>query len=102
MIRNVTAEEALRAVGDTVLLDVREQWEFDIVHLPGATLIPLSSIPFRLKEVPADKTIIVYCHTGVRSQQACMFLQDKGWQEVFNLEGGIDACSAIDESLEKY
>lgn len=73
------------------LLDVREQWEFDIVHLPGSVLIPLSQLPQRLGVLDANRPVVVICHHGVRSRTAAKLLEQSGFGEVINLKGGIDA-----------
>lgn len=73
------------------LLDVREQWEFDIVHLPGSVLIPLSQLPQRLGGLDADRPVVVICHHGVRSRAAAKLLEQSGFAKVINLKGGIDA-----------
>lgn len=73
------------------LLDVREQWEFDIVHLPGSVLIPLSQLPQRLGGLDANRPVVVICHHGVRSRAAAKLLEQSGFGQVINLKGGIDA-----------
>lgn len=73
------------------LLDVREQWEFDIVHLPGSVLIPLSQLPQRLGSLDAGRPVVVICHHGVRSRAAAKLLEQSGFAKVINLKGGIDA-----------
>lgn len=75
------------------LIDVREEDEYAICHLEGAELIPLSRFveeaPRRLLD--QDKTLVVYCHHGVRSARAALMLRKLGFEEVYNLTGGIDA-----------
>ncbi len=84
------------------LLDVRESFERDIVQLKSHS-IPLKELSGRLQELDPQKEMIVYCHHGGRSQRAVDFLKEKGFQNVKNLEGGIDAwASQIDPSLERY
>jgi rhodanese-related sulfurtransferase len=88
---------------DFVLLDVREPWEIALAALPGATAIPLNEIPGRLKELDADREIIVMCKVGARSQMAADFLLASGFTRVFNLQGGIDAWSRdIDARVPVY
>lgn len=85
------------------LLDVREPWEYDVVHLEGATLVPLAELPSRLRELNPDAPVIVYCHHGVRSWHAACFLTERGFREVFNLAGGIDAFARdVDPGLPRY
>ncbi len=87
---------------DIFLLDVRDQWEYDLVHLPNAKLVPLRQLPEHIAELPKDKEIITYCHHGVRSLQAAMYLRRLGYNAK-SLDGGIDTWSCeVDPSLKRY
>jgi adenylyltransferase/sulfurtransferase len=86
-----------------VLLDVREQWEFDTAKLNGSTLIPLATLPHSLGNLKRDAEIIAICHHGMRSADATNFLLQQGFSNVKNLVGGIDAWSAqVDHSVPRY
>jgi molybdopterin/thiamine biosynthesis adenylyltransferase/rhodanese-related sulfurtransferase len=86
-----------------VILDVREQFEYDIARIEGSRLIPLDELPDRVSELDQNAEIIAHCHTGVRSAMAVQFLQGKGYKRSFNLEGGIDAWAhEIDPTMQKY
>ena len=86
-----------------VLLDVREQWEFDLAKLNGSTLIPLATLPQSLGKLNKDAEIIAICHHGMRSADATNFLLQQGYSNVKNLVGGIDAWSAlVDRSVPRY
>ncbi len=88
---------------DVFVLDVREQHEWNIVRLEGATLIPLGRLPHEVNKLDSAKDIVVYCRSGARSAKATQFLLDAGFQKVRNLEGGILAwADRIDPSLPKY
>ncbi|MDX1611097.1 MAG: molybdopterin-synthase adenylyltransferase MoeB [Candidatus Thermoplasmatota archaeon] len=76
---------------DLVILDVREPWEHDIVHLEGAKHIPMEQVPERANELPQDKDLVVLCKVGGRSAQVVQFLQGLGFSRAVNLKGGIDA-----------
>ncbi|MCP4427684.1 MAG: rhodanese-like domain-containing protein [Chloroflexi bacterium] len=91
---NVKTVNAIKDRDDVFLIDVREQWEYDEKHIPDITLIPLGDIPARIKELPADKEIIITCRSGNRSGQATAFLRDQGLENVHNMEGGIVAWEA--------
>jgi rhodanese-related sulfurtransferase len=82
-----------RLESGAVLIDVREQDEWDAVHAPDATLIPLSEFQVRYSEMPKGKDIILICAGGVRSAQAAQFAAEHGYK-VANLEGGIKAWMA--------
>ncbi|MEE8482047.1 MAG: rhodanese-like domain-containing protein [Acidiferrobacterales bacterium] len=86
-----------------VLLDVRESWELQICSLPGSTDIPMSQVPTRLDEIDPQQDVIVICHHGIRSQQIAYYLQNAGYNNLYNLRGGISAWSnEIDPSLSTY
>jgi rhodanese-related sulfurtransferase len=86
-----------------LLLDVREDGEFAYAHIEGSLHIPLGQIPSRIDELNPDQDIVVICHHGVRSQQACQYLQQTGFTRLYNLQGGIDAWSvACDPAVRRY
>lgn len=86
-----------------LLLDVRERWEYDIAHLPGSLLIPLSEIHTRLDDLDRERETIVICHHGIRSAKAVNLLTAAGFKEVINLHGGIDAWAReVDTSIPTY
>ncbi len=90
---------------DFLLLDVRGPDEFKRGRLAGAVLIPVDELPDRVNEVEAyrDRSVVVMCHLGGRSERACKQLLASGFQQVENLEGGIDAWSlTVDASVERY
>lgn len=88
---------------DFVLLDVRDDTEWELAHLEGAIHIPLPELESRLDELDAAREVIVYCHVGERSVDACLVLWNAGFRKVRNLTGGIDAWSElIDPSVPRY
>lgn len=85
------------------LIDVREEFEQEIARIDGARLIPLREIADRGNELQRGQPIIVHCHRGSRSADAVRQLRQRGFTDVYNLEGGIDAWSDhIDPSVAKY
>jgi rhodanese-related sulfurtransferase/rubrerythrin len=77
--------------GSYTLLDVRQAFEYQEAHLPGATLIPLPTLPDSLGSLDPGKPTIVYCASGGRSRMAAQFLAHQGFRRVLNLVGGIQA-----------
>ncbi|QGY40598.1 sulfurtransferase [Pseudodesulfovibrio cashew] len=73
------------------LLDVRQDWEYEEFHIPGARLIPLAELPDRLDEVDRSKPVLVYCLSGGRSSAAAGLLNGQGFDPVYNLVGGAMA-----------
>ena len=86
-----------------LLLDVREPWEFDICKIEGSINLPMSQVPQRLDELREKGEIIVICHHGVRSQQVIWFLQQQGFDQLVNLDGGVDAWArSVDTNMPVY
>ena len=86
-----------------LLLDVREPNEFEYASIENSVLIPLNQLPKRLTELNPQQDIVVICHHGMRSQQACLYLANSGFEKLSNLTGGIDAWSSTcDSSVPRY
>ncbi len=93
-----------------VLLDVREAWEHELatLQLPDARLrhLPLSTLavaPGEIDLLDRLQRVVCVCHHGVRSAQVAAFLQRRGFADVYNLHGGIDAWSiAVDPRVPRY
>jgi len=95
-------KDKMDAGEDFFLLDVRNPNEYEICEI-GGTLIPLPEFGQRFVEVPKDKEVIVHCKMGGRSAKAVQFLRDQGYDNVFNVNGGILAwAEQVDPSLPKY
>ncbi len=92
---------SLRENPDVVVIDVREQYEYDEGHIPGVTLIPLGSIPNRLDEIPTDKEVVFVCRSGNRSNQATQFLQQQGFENIHNMLGGMNAWQKAGYDVER-
>jgi rhodanese-related sulfurtransferase len=73
---------------DAVLLDVREDDEWQRGHAPGAQHIPMGDVPARIHEIDVDKTLYVICHAGGRSLRVAQYLQRNGYEPV-NVDGGM-------------
>ena len=83
--------EHLASAPAPFLLDVREPWEYQAGHVPGAQLIPLGELEQRVKEVPRDRPVLAICHSGQRSLAAAGYLQQLGYTSVSNVDGGTAA-----------
>jgi sulfur-carrier protein adenylyltransferase/sulfurtransferase len=109
-VANQMAVETLRdllAQGNgqrPVLLDVRLPEELEIAALPGAQLIPIQELEFRLHEVERERDVVILCRSGRRSAQAWYALRDAGFHNrIYNLEGGILAwAERIDPTMAMY
>ncbi len=100
---NVTIAQTKELLGrsDVMILDVREQSEYDAGHIPGVTLIPTGQVANRLSEIPKDKPVIVTCRSGNRSATITKFLREQGYTNVHNMEGGIVAWQGAGYPVEK-
>ncbi|HZE88399.1 MAG TPA: rhodanese-like domain-containing protein [Verrucomicrobiae bacterium] len=86
-----------------LLLDVRQPEEVQAASLPGATNIPMGEVPYRMDELDKGASIVVYCHHGMRSQQIVQLLTMRGFTDVRNLTGGINAWSVeVDAKTPRY
>ena len=76
---------------DFVILDVRTPAEFAAGHIAGARLLDFNAPDFadRIKELPRDKTYLVYCRSGSRSAKAVKVMRDAGFSDLINMGGGM-------------
>jgi len=87
------------------LVDVRTPEEHAIAKLPDSLLIPISELSSDIDRIqpPQGSELVIYCHHGVRSWHAAMYLEQSGFERVHSLAGGIDAYSqSIDSSIPRY
>jgi rhodanese-related sulfurtransferase len=107
-MQHMTAPELAQRLLDEakprpLLLDVRENWEFETCHIAGSTQIPMHLIPIRAGELPDDQDIVCICHHGARSMQVAAFLERNGFENVTNLTGGIHAWAVqVEPTMPKY
>jgi adenylyltransferase/sulfurtransferase len=80
---------------NALLIDVREEAEWQVVNIPQAKLVPLQTIPSHAPNLPKDVEIIIHCKAGMRSARACEYLMSIGFENVTNVEGGMDAFQKL-------
>jgi adenylyltransferase/sulfurtransferase len=100
-----SVKDLLDSDEDFLLLDCREQDEYDLVRIDGARLFPLSEAANWVDELHPfrDRRIVAYCHRGIRSLQLTQWLRSQGFAKVQNMMGGIDSWSlVIDTRLPRY
>ncbi len=99
-------QDALTSPRPPRLIDCREADEWEICHLPSATLVPLSQFAEKAPLVlgpDLEQPIVVYCHHGVRSMRATQYLRHLGYEQAQSLRGGIDLwADLMDETMRKY
>jgi adenylyltransferase/sulfurtransferase len=85
------------------VIDVREPDEYQIAHIDGVPLFPLSTLPQKFTDLDANQTLYIHCKSGIRSLKALKFLREQGFKYVKSVKGGIGAWSdEIDHNVPKY
>lgn len=88
---------------EVAFLDVREHSELEICRIEGALHIPMGEIPERADSLPNDRPMVVICHHGMRSAQVQQYLEAKGFKNLMNMAGGINAWSLeVDPEVPRY
>jgi adenylyltransferase/sulfurtransferase len=105
-VKELTVQELKQLIdskADFQLIDVREDYEFEIANLNGE-LIPLGTVLQHVDKISKDKQVVVHCRSGKRSADAIRVLEERfGFDNLYNLKGGILAyADQIDNSLAKY
>jgi len=97
---------AMIDAGDNIfLVDVREPNEYEIVSIPGATLIPKGEFlsGAALEKLPQDKRIVLHCKSGARSAEALAIVKNAGFSDAVHVGGGVLAwINQVDPSLPSY
>lgn len=107
-MQQITAQELAAWLADEarpnpVLLDVRENWEFETCRIDGSVQIPMNTIPARIDDLDEDAEIVCICHHGARSMQVAAFLERNGFGKMTNLTGGIHAWALqVDSTMATY
>ncbi len=96
MIKSLAPKEAEEVMAgmrpeEYTLLDVRQPWEYEEFHIPGALLVPLPELADHLDEMEPDEPVLVYCRSGGRSMAAARMLVGSGFSDVNNIVGGASA-----------
>jgi rhodanese-related sulfurtransferase len=86
-----TFQELMKEKGEVKIVDVRSDMEYRQGHIPGAKLLNMMSGDFQsqLMKLPKDKKLLLYCRSGNRSGKAAQKLGNAGFEEVYNLRGGL-------------
>ena len=96
-------EEVLDSEKEIVLVDVRDQNEWDICHIEGAKLMPVEEFDKYIPQLHQDDEIYLYCYKGTRSMNALKQLHAEGFKKIKSLTGGIDRwAELVDPSMPRY
>ena len=93
LVKEITVEELKEVADESIVIDVREEYEFIEVRAIGVKLLPLEQIPDAASSLPKEKQIFIICASGNRSMVACEYLNSKGFDAV-NVIGGTIAWNA--------
>jgi len=85
------------------MLDVREPWEYEICHIAGSRLLPMRTLPAHVGELDPKQPLVCICHHGNRSAHVGMWLWRQGFEDIYNLSGGVDAWARqVDPKMATY
>ena len=86
-----------------LLLDVREPWEYQICRLPDSRLVPMRQLPAANEGLDPGSEIVVACHHGMRSLAVARYLEQAGFTNIINLDGGVAAWARdVDPTMPTY
>ena len=104
-MKEITVKEMKRKLDkqeDFQLIDVREEFEYEVSNLNGEN-IPLGGLLLEVEKIATDKPVIIHCRSGARSAAAVMQLEAQGFTKLYNLKGGIVAwAQEIDPTIPVY
>jgi rhodanese-related sulfurtransferase len=104
-MKEITVKELKRKLDkqeDFQLIDVREEFEYEVSNLNGEN-IPLGGLLLEVEKIATDKPVIIHCRSGARSAAAVMQLEAQGFTQLYNLKGGIVAwAQEIDPNIPVY
>ncbi len=89
IVKTLTEEEFRSTYRKAQIIDIREDKDFKAGHILGARNIPLSQLQTRYKEIRPDQAVYLYCQNGLRSGRAGQMLKRKGYNQLFQLQGGF-------------
>ncbi|WP_374034194.1 rhodanese-like domain-containing protein [Bdellovibrio bacteriovorus] len=90
-IYDIGPAELLQNKANVVMVDVRQPEEYigELGHVEGSSLMVLDTLPEQLGTLPKDKTVVFICRSGGRSAKATAFAKMNGFEEVYNMQGGM-------------
>lgn len=88
-INNEELKSLITKESELVIVDVREQWEYDNGHIPEAVLIPLTNLEDNHQKLDKNSKIVLVCRSGNRSSKAANYLANKSFSNIYNFEGGM-------------
>ena len=86
---HIPAVSTAQLPADAYLIDVREDDEWQAGHAPDAVHLPMTQVPERLADIPAEGTVVIVCRSGHRSAEVVRYLMGQGYANVRNLTDGM-------------
>jgi rhodanese-related sulfurtransferase len=88
---------------DSWLIDVREAWEFNVCNIDSSRLVPLKILPAQALSWDREQAMVLICHHGIRSRMACQYLENRGFNNLINLSGGVNRwAQEVDPNMPTY
>ncbi len=89
---------------EVVIIDVREEWEFDICKIADNSInIPMEKLQEHIHKLDSNNTYVMVCHHGIRSLQMAYYLEQSGFSHIINLSGGVAAwANEVDPDMARY
>jgi rhodanese-related sulfurtransferase len=104
-MKNITAKELNNYLTNNkpLLLDVRENWEWDRCSIANSRLLPMGQIVAEIDNLDKNQETVIICHHGIRSMQVARYFDLIGFESIINLHGGIDAwAKQVDHKMTQY
>jgi len=102
----MTALELNEYISDNpnaILIDVREDWEYNLAYIKDSVHIPISEIQNKMYDYDEDQTIVFICHHGIRSRMVGIYFEQKDYKNIINLRDGIDSwAKTVDNKMAVY
>jgi len=97
MFKRISAIDAaaLLSAGEAHIVDIRDEVSYQNLHVQGALNLNNTNLQTFIESADIDKPLLVYCYHGISSQSAAEFLNQKGFEEVYSIDGGFDACNGV-------
>ena len=87
---SITEARDIMAAGEAQVVDIRDEQSFAMAHVKGASHLSNTNLPDFLQHADPDQPVLVYCYHGNSSQSAAAFLNEKGFDQVYSVDGGFE------------
>jgi len=97
MFKRISASDAhnLLAGGTAQLVDIRDELSYQTAHIKGALNLNNTNLQNFIESADPDRPVLVCCYHGISSQSAAEFLNQKGFEDVYSVDGGFEACQGL-------